>query len=55
MTDDGKVIVASDLVAKEAEAAAINSDRNCLAFRGHLKVWYQLNPALYCPNQQAPR
>ena len=38
MTDDGKVIVASDLVAKEAEAVAINSYRNCLACRSHLKV-----------------
>ena len=36
VTDDGEVIVAGDLVAKEAEAVAINSYRNFLAGKGHL-------------------
>lgn len=38
VTDDGEVIVAGDLVAREAEAVAINSYRNFLAGKGHLKV-----------------
>lgn len=38
VTDHGEVIAAGDLVAKEAEAVAINAYRNFLAGKGHLKV-----------------
>lgn len=38
VTVDGEIIAAGDLVAKEAEAVAINAYRNFLAGKGHLRV-----------------
>lgn len=39
VTASGEVIAVGDLVAKEAEAVAINAYRNFLAGKGHLKVY----------------
>lgn len=39
VTADGEIIAVGDLVAKEAEAVAINAYRNFLAGQGHLKVY----------------
>ena len=39
VTANGEVIAVGDLVAKEAEAVAINAYRNFLAGKGHLKVY----------------
>lgn len=36
--DAGQVITASPLVAREAEAVALNSYRNLLQAKGHLRV-----------------
>jgi len=38
VTDEGHVIAIGDQVAKEAEAVALNSYRNFLAGKGHLRV-----------------
>ncbi|MEJ2800298.1 hypothetical protein WAE61_00335 [Comamonadaceae bacterium PP-2] len=39
LTVDGEVIAVGNLVAREAEAVAINAYRNFLAGKGHLKVY----------------
>ncbi len=39
VTTEGEIIAIGDLVAKEAEAVAVNSYRNFLAGKGHLKVY----------------
>jgi hypothetical protein len=39
VTADGEIVAVGDLVAKEAEAVAINAYRNFLAGKGHLKVY----------------
>ena len=36
--EDGNVITASPMVAREAEAVALNSYRNLLQAKGHLRV-----------------
>lgn len=38
VTDDGKILARGTLVAKEAEAVAVNSYRNFLKGQGHLRV-----------------
>jgi hypothetical protein len=38
VTDDGQVIAAGHLVAREAEAVAVNSYRQLLQGQGHLRV-----------------
>lgn len=38
VTDDGQVITASPLVAREAESVAVNSYRQMLQGQGHLRV-----------------
>lgn len=38
ITDDGRVVAAGDQVATEAEAVAINSYRQLLQGKGHLRV-----------------
>jgi hypothetical protein len=38
VTEDGQVVAAGDDVAREAEAVALNSYRNFLQGRGHLRV-----------------
>lgn len=38
VTDDGQVITASPLVAREAESVAINCYRQLLQGQGHLRV-----------------
>lgn len=39
VTDDGKVFAAGDLVAREAQAVAVNAYRSFLKAQGHLRVW----------------
>lgn len=39
VTTEGEIIAIGDLVAKEAEAVAVNSYRNFLTGKGHLKVY----------------
>ena len=39
VTDDGQVIGAGKMVAREAEAVAVNSYRNFLQAKGFLRVW----------------
>lgn len=38
LSDDGQVLACGALVAKEAEAVAVNSYRNFLKGQGHLRV-----------------
>lgn len=38
ISDDGKVIAAGDQVAQEAEAVAVNSYRQLMQGKGHLRV-----------------
>jgi hypothetical protein len=38
VTDDGQVIAAGHLVAREAESVAVNSYRQLLQGQGHLRV-----------------
>lgn len=38
VTDDGQVVAAGELVAREAEAVAINGYRSFLQGQGHLRV-----------------
>lgn len=39
VTDDGQVFVAGDVVAREAQAVAVNAYRSFLKAQGHLRVW----------------
>lgn len=39
ITDDGKVYAAGDVVAREAQAVAVNAYRAFLKAQGHLRVW----------------
>lgn len=41
ISDDGKVIAAGDQVAQEAEAVAVNSYRQLMQGKGHLRVHSQ--------------
>lgn len=46
VTDTGEVVAAGHLVAREAEAVAVNSYRQLLQGRGHLRVISQpIEPA----------
>ena len=38
LTEDGKIIAAGKVVAREAEAVAVNSYRYLLQGRGHLRI-----------------
>jgi hypothetical protein len=46
VSDDGRIIAVGNDVAREAEAVAINSYRQLLIGKGHLRVWSKPIPVL---------